>query len=130
MTLVQRCEKNAGKDRTLALRDAIELLGGKWKLFILQSLSYFGPMRFKDLQEVVVDISPKVLTKELQQLEDNFLVTRTVNNTKPVTVSYALTEHAYETRDVFNALLAFGAKHRSLIKNRGRHSADTLSYQV
>ncbi|MFB6456836.1 winged helix-turn-helix transcriptional regulator [Chitinophaga sp. Hz27] len=130
MTLVRRCEKNESRERSLALSDAIELLGGKWKLCILQNLSFYGEMRFKDLQEVMLNISPKVLTKELQQLEENFLVTRTVNNTKPITVSYALTEHAYETRDVFNALLAFGAKHRSLIKNNGVQSADALSYHV
>jgi DNA-binding HxlR family transcriptional regulator len=116
MTLIQRCEKDTGRDRGLALRDAIELLGGKWKICILQSLSYSGTMRFKDLQEAVAGISPKVLTKELQQLEQNFLVTRTINNTKPITVSYSLTEHAYATRDVFNALLEFGSRHRKLVK--------------
>ena len=69
-------------------------------------------MRFKDLQETVIGISPKVLTKELQELEQNQLVIRTVNNTKPVTVSYALTTHAYETGPVFEALIEFGKKHR------------------
>jgi len=44
------------------------------------------------------------------------LVTRTVNNTKPVTVSYALTEHAMETQPVIKALTEFGAKHRKKIK--------------
>ena len=122
MTLIQRCEANTGKERSLALRDAIELLGGKWKICILQNLSYFGSMRFKDLQEEVTGISPKVLTRELQQLEQNYLVTRTINNTKPVTVSYSLTEYADETRDVFNALLAFGLKHRKMVK--GIHSRE------
>lgn len=118
MTLIKRCEKDSTKERALALRDAIELLGGKWKIHILQHLSYFGTMRFKDLQEKISNISPKVLTKELQQLEQNFLVTRTINNTRPVTVSYALTAHAYETRDVYNALLEFGAKHRKKVKSK------------
>ncbi|RFS19245.1 transcriptional regulator [Chitinophaga silvatica] len=118
MTLITPCEKDTGKERSLALRDAIELLSGKWKLCILQNLSYFGTMRFKDLQEAVAGISPKVLTKELQQLEQNLLVIRTINNTKPVTVSYSLAEHAYETRNVFNALLEFGAKHRKIVRNK------------
>jgi DNA-binding HxlR family transcriptional regulator len=105
------------KERTLALRDAVELLGGKWKICILQNLSS-GTLRFKDLQQTVVGISPKVLSKELQELEQNQLITRTVNNTKPVTVSYALTEHAHQTKPVFDALLEFGAKHRKTIKGR------------
>ncbi|WP_160716689.1 winged helix-turn-helix transcriptional regulator [Chitinophaga solisilvae] len=115
MTLIQRCEKNNGKERALALRDAIELLGGKWKICILQHLSYAGTMRFKDLQKEIAGISPKVLTEELRQLEQNLLITKTVNNTRPVTVSYSLTTYANETRDVFNALLAFGTKHRKMI---------------
>lgn len=105
----------ASRPTTLALRDALEALGGKWKICIVQSLSA-GPLRFKDLQEMVTGISPKVLSKELQDLENNLLLTRTVNSTKPVTVSYALTEHANEIQPVFDALVAFGTKHRKKIK--------------
>lgn len=108
-------EKEPSKESMLALRDAIELLGGKWKICILRNLS-FGEMRFKDLQQMVVGISPKILSKELQDLEQNLLITRTVNNTKPVTVSYAITDHALQTLPVINALLEFGLKHRKKIK--------------
>jgi len=117
MKLVDCSGKESCKEKTLAFRDAIELLGGKWKVFILQHLS-FGTMRFKDLQETIVGISPKVLTKELQDLEQNHLITRTVNHTKPITVSYSLTPYAYETQAVYNALLEFGTKHRRKIKNK------------
>lgn len=117
MTIIDCSINRTCKEATLALRDAIELLGGKWKLLILQNLSY-GNKRFKDLQDEVVGISPKVLSKELQELEQNLLITRTVHNTKPVTVSYALTKHAYETQTVFNALLEFGARHRKMIKGQ------------
>ncbi|KUJ61285.1 HxlR family transcriptional regulator [Flavobacteriaceae bacterium CRH] len=102
-----------------ALRDALELLSGKWKFCILLSLYMHGTQRFKDLlANSVGGITPKVLSKELQDLEDNLLVTRTVNNTKPVTVSYTLTEHAIETQPVINALIAFGLKHRTKIKSK------------
>jgi len=59
----------------------------------------------------------KVLSKELQELEENLFITRTVNTTKPVTVSYALTKHAIEIQPVINALIEFGLKHRSTIKS-------------
>jgi DNA-binding HxlR family transcriptional regulator len=108
-------DKELCKEKGLALRDAIDLLRGKWKFCILQNLSY-GTLRFKDLQETVVGITPKVLSKELYELEQNLLVTRTVNNTKPITVSYTLTEHARETQPVIQALTEFGAKHRKKIK--------------
>lgn len=119
MSLVRNSKDKATcTERILAFKDSIELLRGKWKLYILQTLSTSETMRFKDLQETVVGITPKVLSKELQELEQNLLITRTVNNTKPVTVSYALTKHAKETEPVINALIEFGVKHRKKIKGK------------
>jgi len=105
-------------DRQLALTDAIELLSGKWKIIILRNLYVDGTMRFKDIMETALGITPKVLSNELRQLEENLLITRTVNNTKPITVSYALTEHATETLPVIKALIEFGLKHRTIIKQK------------
>jgi DNA-binding HxlR family transcriptional regulator len=118
MSLVSYSDKDSCKERILGLKDAIELLGGKWTLCILQTLSTFPTMRFKDLQQSIVGLSPKVLSRELQVLEQNFLITRTVNNTKPVTVSYSITKHANETQPVINALLEFGLKHRKKVKGK------------
>lgn len=112
------CTSDVPINRQLALNDALELLSGKWKIVLLRSLYLSGTMRFKDLLETVKGISPKILSKELQQLEDNLLITRTVNNTKPVTVSYRLTDHANETLPVIHALIEFGLKHRMEIKQR------------
>ena len=114
----KECDMGNSVQRTLALRDAIELLSGKWKFCILLNLYHYKTMRFKDFQETSAGISPKVLSKELQELEENLLITRTVNNTKPVTVSYALTDHAIETQPVINALIEFGLKHRKKIKGQ------------
>jgi DNA-binding HxlR family transcriptional regulator len=105
-------------NRQLALKDALELLSGKWKIVILRSLYLYGTMRFKDIIETLEGITPKVLSKELQLLEENLLITRTVNNTKPVTVSYALTDYANETLPVINALVTFGLTHRRKIKSK------------
>ncbi|MCS4238647.1 helix-turn-helix domain-containing protein [Myroides odoratus] len=102
----------------LALRDALELLSGKWKFCILHHLHTKGEMRFKDLQEKAQGISPKVLSNELQALEDNLFITRTVNKTKPITVSYQLTAHAQESYPVLTSLIEFGLKHRAKIKNK------------
>ena len=118
MSLVNNPEKEACKERILALKDAIDLLGGKWPLCILQCLSTSQGMRFKDLQATAAGISPKILSRELEILVQNQLVSRTVNPTKPVTVSYALTEHAIETQPVVQALLEFGLRHRRKIKGK------------
>jgi len=116
--MTNKDKQTVASENILALRDAIELLRGKWKFCILHNLSTYETMRFKDLQKAALGISPKVLSKELQELEDNLLITRTVNNTKPVTVSYRLTEHALESQPVLESLIQFGIKHRNKIKNK------------
>jgi DNA-binding HxlR family transcriptional regulator len=108
----------ACKESRMAMRDAVELLGGRWKFPILMELATTGPMRFKDLQEVVAGISPKVLSNVLHDLEQNLLITRTVNNTRPVTVSYALTKYAYELQPVLLSLIEFGIRHGKKIREK------------
>lgn len=104
----------------LGLTDVMELFGGKWKFRILFNLNEHGEMRFKDLQETTVGISPKVLSKELQDLEENMMITRTVNSTKPVTVTYAITDYAMNAEPVISALIDFGLTHRETIKGKLR----------
>ena len=113
-----KCRREAVplKERMLGLTDAMELFGGKWKFRILLNLNEHGEMRFKDLQETTIGISPKVLSKELQDLEENLMITRTVNNTKPVTVTYAITDYAISAEPVISALIDFGLMHRETIK--------------
>jgi len=110
------CDEVSWKERVLALRDSVELFRGKWKFCILKNLAP-GSMRFTDLQKKI-KISPKVLSRELQDLELNMLITRTVKQTKPATVEYSITEYARETWQVMQALILFGEKHRNKIKER------------
>ncbi|WP_111596798.1 winged helix-turn-helix transcriptional regulator [Chitinophaga skermanii] len=116
MAKLEKCT-TPNRENTLALRDAIELLSGKWKVCILHNLAN-GALRFSDLKEEVVGITPKVLSKELLVLEQHKLITRTVHATKPITVSYALTEHAHNVQPVIQALATFGIQHRAIIKGQ------------
>jgi len=104
------------KEKGLALRDAIDLLSGKWKFCIMLNLRKYGTLRFKDMLETSKPISPKILAKELQEMEENFLIVRTVNDTRPITVSYALSDYAEEADAVLNALISFGLNHRQKVK--------------
>ncbi|NJL77109.1 MAG: helix-turn-helix transcriptional regulator [Saprospiraceae bacterium] len=66
----------------LPVRDALEILSGRWKLPIIVSLS-FGKKRFKEISRDVRGITDKMLSKELKELEINQLITRTVYDTFP-----------------------------------------------
>ena len=71
--------------RLLPVRDALDILNGKWKIPIIVALM-FGSKRFKLLHRNIEGITAKMLSKELKDLELNQLVTRTVYDSTPVAV--------------------------------------------
>jgi DNA-binding HxlR family transcriptional regulator len=98
-----------------AITDALEFLGGKWKLPILFALFMGGKQRFRELERSVPGITPKMLSKELQDLEMNQLISRRVLDTKPVTVEYELTPYAESIKPMLDALSAWGELHRRFL---------------
>lgn len=101
----------------LAVRDALDILSGKWKLPIIISLMY-GDKRFKEMERDIEGITAKMLSKELKDLEINHLVRRTVYDTMPVTVEYSLTEYGKTLKKVIGELHDWGAQHRRKILGR------------
>ena len=100
--------------KLMAVKDALEAINGKWRFPIIISLSY-GKKRFGEIQRDVADISPKMLSKELRELEITQLITRTVYDTKPVTVEYALTPLGKSLESLLEELLTWGIKFRKEI---------------
>ena len=98
-----------------AVRDTLYVLGGKWKLPIIIALSS-GPQRFRELQRSLDNITPKVLSKELKEMELNEFITRTVYPTIPVTVEYKLTDYSKSLGPVILALRDWGEQHRTRLK--------------
>lgn len=104
--------------RINAVKDSMELLTGKWKVHILGTLLYGGNMRFMDLQREIEGIGSKMLSKELQDLEVNQLITRTVLQTKPITVEYALTAYGKTLEPVIDAIAQWGIDYREQLLGR------------
>jgi DNA-binding HxlR family transcriptional regulator len=71
---------------------------------------------FTDLQKQIEGPGAKMLSKEWQDLEINGLITRTVNATKPVTVTYELTGYGHTLEPIIQALADWGTEHRHEIK--------------
>jgi len=98
----------------LPIKDALDVLNGKWKLQIIISIS-FGKKRFKQIQREITGISPKVLSNELKDLEMNELVKRTVYNTSPITVEYEITPYGRTLNPLIEELHKWGTRHRKRI---------------
>ena len=71
------------------IESTLSLINGKWKLLILKELS-FGPMRYGKVEKAIPDISAKVLTQQLREMEADKLVVRTVFPEVPPRVEYSL----------------------------------------
>ncbi|MGG5210004.1 winged helix-turn-helix transcriptional regulator [Chryseobacterium sp. MIQD13] len=105
-------------EELFAMRDSLDVLGGKWKLMILRYLTNRTDQQihFKKLQRGIDGISAKMLSKELKELEVNLLITRTIQDTKPITVTYAVTEYGKSVLPVTETLVNWGIIHREKIK--------------
>jgi DNA-binding HxlR family transcriptional regulator len=91
----------------LPVKDALEILNGKWKLQIIVSLS-FGIKRFSEMRKEIPGITDKMLSKELKELEINRLITRTVYDKFPPVVEYAITPHGESLHSVFGRITEMG----------------------
>ena len=77
------------------------------------------PVRFKELQREIPDISQKMLTVTLRTLEEDGYVTRTIYPEVPPRVEYALTERTHSLLPHINSLIAWALENRdSIIKDR------------
>lgn len=70
---------------------AVELVGRRWTGVILRTL-LTGPARFHEIRDAIPDISDRMLSERLRELESEGVVVRTVIPESPVRVEYALTE--------------------------------------
>lgn len=99
----------------LALNDTLAILSGKWKIYIIRAL-LAGKHRFNELHKKIPKITPRMLSKELKELELNGVVNRTVYNTVPVTVEYELTSSGIQLKELISEMVRWGLLNRELVK--------------
>ncbi|MFC5528529.1 winged helix-turn-helix transcriptional regulator [Cohnella yongneupensis] len=86
---------------------AAELLGKKWTGLIIRVL-LGGPKRFKDIKEQIPDMSDKMLTDRMKELESLGILTRTVYPDMPVRIEYELTEKGRNLEEVILSIQSWG----------------------
>jgi DNA-binding HxlR family transcriptional regulator len=99
------------QEALVPVRDALDVISGKWKLLILISISS-GNHRFREIERSIPKITSKVLAKELKDLEAYLLIKRTVFNDIPVSIDYTVTSYAESLEDIIKALRDWGINHR------------------
>lgn len=85
-------EANATRDTACPVRDILVRVSDKWSLLTIYALGGYGTMRFNELKHRIGDVSQRMLTVTLRNLEECGLVSRHVYAEVPPRVEYNLTE--------------------------------------
>jgi DNA-binding HxlR family transcriptional regulator len=94
---------------------SLELLSGKWKPRLLWKLYQQDVVRFGELRKQLPEITPKMLTQQLRELESDGLITRTVYAEVPPKVEYRLSELGQTLGPVLDQLAVWGVAHHDAI---------------
>ena len=93
------------------VREIIERVADKWTMLVLEALEEHGVVRFTRLGELVGEISQKMLTKTVRQMERDGLVTRTVHPVIPPRVEYELTGLGRSLGEAFCGVWIWAERH-------------------
>ncbi|WP_339059628.1 helix-turn-helix transcriptional regulator [Fusobacterium animalis] len=88
------------------------LISNKWKVLIIRDL-LDGTKRFSELKKSINNISQKVLTSNLREMEENNLLTRKVYPEIPPRVEYTLTDIGYSLKTLLDDMDKWGTWYRS-----------------
>lgn len=96
------------KNQNCPVSATIRLIGGKYKALLLWHLTG-RTLRFGQLHKLVPEATPKMLTQQLRELEEDGLIKRTVYPVVPPHVDYALTELGQSLFPILEAMYAWGS---------------------
>lgn len=112
------------KKHIVRVETALAVLNGKWKLPIILSLQ-FGNKRFSQIAKEIPNITDKMLSKELRDLECHELVERKVYDSRPVVIEYRLTEYGSTLKPVIEMLRNWGATHEARMLSKAKELQNT-----
>jgi len=108
------------RDNCANIEIALDIIVGKWKPVILFHLLNNEKLRFSELQRAIPDISKKMLTNELRDLEYHDIVHRKVYAEVPPRVEYSMTEYGMKLKSVLMAMQSWGLEHLMHLNELGR----------
>jgi len=93
----------------------LKVIGGKWKGVILYHL-LSETIRFNQLRRLIPEITQRMLTKQLRELEADKLIVRKVYAEVPPKVEYSMSEYGMTLAPIIHALQNWGLNHLSTMK--------------
>jgi len=102
------------------VRDVIDIISGRWSSLLMLALAEH-PHRFGELRRLVPDISQRMLTQTLHELQHDGYVNREVFPTKPPGVEYSLTELGRSMFEALNVLIQWADENHASVTAARRH---------
>ena len=106
-----------GDSKTCPVEITLLLINNKWKIRIIGSLLN-GTRRFNEIRRILEDISQKVLTQNLREMEKDGLVNRKVYPEIPLKVEYSLTKLGYSLKPILDEMVEWGIKYEKNLLNK------------
>jgi len=88
----------------------MDIIGGKWKITILWFLNG-GTKRFSEIKRFIPNITQKMLTQQLREMEENNLIERKVYAQVPPKVEYTSTVHGQRLQEIFSQMSQWGIEY-------------------
>jgi len=98
-----------------SIRTGMQIVGGKWKSSIMFELGQLDKIRFNQLKKLIPDISQKMLTQQLRELERDGLVRREAFPEIPPRVEYSVTKLGFTVGDIYRIINQWQQKHSDTI---------------
>jgi DNA-binding HxlR family transcriptional regulator len=89
----------------------LEVIGGKWKGVILHHLITSGVLRFSEIQRFKPSLSPRTLTAQLRELEEDGIIVRKVYPVVPPKVEYSLSKVGESLKPLIKTMQEWGDEH-------------------
>ena len=96
--------------KTCYIEKTMSIIGGKWKVLILWHLSN-NTYRFGELKRIMPEITQKMLTQQLRELESENLVNREIYPVVPPKVEYSLTKEGKSLKPILSSMCSWGKIH-------------------
>jgi DNA-binding HxlR family transcriptional regulator len=100
-----------------AVEATTDIIGGKWKAVILYYL-FKGPKRFNELRRLLPEVTQRMLTRQLRELEQDGIVHREIYKEVPPRVEYSLTEFGTSLGPILVQMLDWGEQYMEQIQVR------------
>ncbi len=113
---IYRAESGGGNLADCPVRDVIQGISGKWNTLLMSALAE-KPYRFGELRRLVPDISQRMLTQTLHDLQRDGYVHREVFPTKPPSVEYSLTDLGRSMFDPLHQLLLWAELNHAAVRS-------------